>query len=182
MPTTSTDTLDMIFDLAADAGVPQCLCCVMKRTGQAGTLDGAPRDSGDLLDMPATVAAAQLVFTEAQDRGTFVYTGELSAAVAVKRLRMVAYVASRIMPPVIYDYDARYALQPLSDGFLPIREELDSTLSRTVTAMAAYLASHDDGDWIDPNALAGAVTDLHDAAHMLETWWDLVASGRLAAR
>lgn len=171
MPNTNTDLLDMIFDLADMAGRPQCFDCVYNRTGEAGTLDVPPRDSGDL--DPYAVAACDLLLRDADLRSIYIETQTLTPALAVTRLRIVAYVASVLMPPVVEDYEGRYAVVPDEDGFLPDLDLLDLTLSIAVTRLRSYLSGYDSGQWVDPNAVAGAVVDVHDAALAVQTWWAL---------
>lgn len=173
MPNTQTDLIDTIFDLADLAGKPQCIGCVYDRTGQAGTLDALPRDSGDL--DPYAAAACDVLVRDADSRDTYLYTGMLTEARVATRLRIVAYVASVLVPPVVEDYDRRYTLDTDEDGWLPSLGTLEWAVSAAVIQLRCYLAEHDAGQWVDPNAIAGAVVNLHDAALAVETWWSLTA-------
>jgi hypothetical protein len=171
MPSTRNDLLISMFDLAELAEKPQCLCCVYNRTGQAGTLAAPPRDSGDLDGYAAT--ACDLLLQDAHLGDMYVYNGEFTPAQVATRLRVMAYVASVLVPPAVEDYDRRFTLEVDEDGYLPPLDDLTWTLTLAVTELRSYLADYDAGPWVDPNAVAGAVVDLHDAALAVETWWSL---------
>lgn len=178
MPNTQTDLLDLIFDLAQMAGKPQCFHCVYNRTGQAGTLAAPPRDSGDLNEYGST--ACRIVLEEAGRREFHRYMGVLTPLAVATRMRMIACVASTLVPAVVEDYDGRYALGLWDDGVLAPLCTLDDALSFAVTRLTTYLTELGAGDWVDPNAVAGAVVDVHDAALAVQTWWSLTSRGEAA--
>jgi hypothetical protein len=77
---------------------------------------------------------------------------------------MLARIASLLLPPVMDDWDDRWTLTPEDD--LAGAEYLWVMIDRLADRVAAYLAEHDEGDWTDPNSLAGAAADLHDCARL----------------
>lgn len=173
MHITDTDTLDMIFNLAEMAAKPQCLRFVHSRVGQAGTLAAPPRDSGDLSQYAS--AACSVVLEEAYGRDFYLSQGLLTPLAVATRMRMIAYVASTLLPAVVEDYDGCYTLVLRDDGVFAPLYTLNDALAFAVTRLTGYLAEHDAGAWVDPNAVAGAVVDIHDAALAVETWWSLTA-------
>lgn len=76
---------------------------------------------------------------------------------------------------MVTDYAGRYTLTLDEDGYLPDLGALEVRVTLAAISLRGYLTDHDNGQWIDPNALAGTVVDVHDAALALETWWTLTA-------
>jgi hypothetical protein len=166
-----SDPIVIALDLARAAGVEVCIDCLAASTDQAGTLPRPPRDSGVLTTSQA--AAIDTVLNQDSWRWVYDVHGVCSPGVAVKRLRMVAWLASRVLPPVVVDYDGRYALGLGEDGAWPSVEAEERALRHELETLRAYLREHDSGSWVDPNAVAGALADVHDGARLLEALYEL---------
>jgi hypothetical protein len=147
MPNTQSNLLDAMFDLVDMAGQPQCFCCILNRTGQAGTLETPPRNSGDLDGYAAT--ACDVLLQDAHLRDTYVYKGALTPAQAATRLRIMAYGAGVLVAPAVEDYDRRFALDIGADGYLPPLDSLNWAVTVAVTQLRGYLTEYDTGQWVD---------------------------------
>jgi hypothetical protein len=68
-----------------------------------------------------------------------------------------------VLPPVLGDVFGRFTFTLDDAGHLPRRTDLLWVVAEHTKAAAAYLGEHDAGDWVDPNAVAGAVADICDS-------------------
>lgn len=180
MCTSPSTLLDQLLALAAEAGKAQCLTCLLRRPEDAGQIDVQPRDSGDLLDMPLGVAAAELLLTEAAHVNS---AHGPSPSAGVIRIRLAAYLASLQLPPAVSCEQDSYAyLEEHSEvlpGFksLEALEFLELRLQAALRGLTLAVDAHDQGVWVDPHGVAALVVDIHDAALDLERWWQ--ASSRM---
>lgn len=67
------------------------------------------------------------------------------------------------MPPVRTDSEGRYAVRPDEDGLFPQVGHGRLLASIAHRRLETYRDEIRAGEWVDPNVLAGAVADLHDA-------------------
>lgn len=160
------DPLDIALCIAARRGLDLCLNCLAVSTEEAGVLDAPLRDSGDLDS--DDVAILDTLLREYRLGDDLCYTGQWTAMQAVVRLRIVARIASLVLPPCVHDYEGRFAVVLDEDGHLPNLIDAQNTLSLHVRRLEGYLAEHDSGEWIDPNVIAGQVANVHDAARAAE--------------
>jgi hypothetical protein len=159
------DHLPTLLTLAADSGgLTISACELITSTSEAGLLDSPLREARDLT--ATTVAATYLLVAEIDWRSIRVMNG-LPQIKAAKRVRIAAALVGLLLPPVRRDEDARYALVPDADGYLPTADEVLTGLHQAAQRVETYLDEHTLGEWVDPSALAGAVADVHDAARML---------------
>lgn len=169
------DPITLALAFATRRGLDVCLDCLAVNTEQAGVLDAPPRDSGDL----ASAAAAMIDTLLHEHRlGRYLtYTGEWTPLQAAMRLRIVAKIASLVLPPCVYDNERRFAVAlDDEDGHLPNVMGAQIDVERLVMRLERYLAEHDAGEWIDPNALAGEVANVHAAARVIEVLLALTGS------
>ena len=132
---------------------------------QAGTLATPPRDSGILSDQDAYVIDA--VLRQFDWLSHYEIEDVCSRYQGCRRVQLVAAVAAHLLPPVVWDYEGRYSVTISDDGFLPFLQDVERTLHAHVARLREYLMDHDAGAWVDPNAVAGEVANVHDAARML---------------
>ena len=73
-----------------------------------------------------------------------------------------------MLPAQIIDHQDRYTITVNQDGSLPHPWAMQTILDRHLRDLVQYLREHDAGQYVDINALAGEVANVHDAALMLE--------------
>jgi hypothetical protein len=168
------DPIDIAFAIAARRGLDLCLDCLAVSTDEAGVLDAPPRDSGDLDS--DDVAMIDTLLREHRLGRSLTNSGDWTAMQAATRLRVVARIASLVLPPCVYDYEDRFAVRLDEDGHLPDVTGAQNDVLGYLMRVEDYLAEHDSGQWIDPNALAGEVANVHDAVRMVETLLDLTGT------
>ena len=163
----TTDPLAAIVTLAARHGLtPSVLALVDGRT-QAGTLMAPPRDSSDLI--ADEIVAAKTVVSQFAWLSTYRSNGTCCFPTAYRRLQMVAAVALLVLPGVVWDYEGRFSVTLDDKGFLPEAPAVEARVIFHVRRLEEYLKDSAAGEWVDPNALAGEVANVHDAARMLVT-------------
>ena len=169
--TTSHDPLTQLLDLAHDLGHELCVGCLATDLREAGALTDPLRDSGDL--SPLATAACELLLTETAISSPTGADLDDSTGPSLIRLRVAARLTGLLLPPALIDVYSRYAIELGPDGVLPDVTEFEPLLRAAVGRLQAYLDEHDTGGWVDPNAVAGAVADIHDAARALEALIEL---------
>ncbi len=158
------DHLPTLLHLASDNGLRAAACDLINGDREAGVLLEPLLDANDLTDV--AVGAIDLLLAEIDWRSHWVAYGT-PQVIAAKRIRIAASLTGLLLPPVVIDYDRRYALVPDDGGYLPHADEILRLLREAEQRLRAYLAEHDRGEWVDANAVAGAVADIHDSARML---------------
>lgn len=156
------DPLTLLFHLAADSDLGMAASDAIHSPAEAGILDTPLRDAGDLTSVQ--VAALDLLLHETAMR---TLRPNFDANRAMRRVRVAAAITGVLMPPVQTDSDGRYAATLDIDGNLPTVDDYLPDLRQAEQRLAAYRADHDRGEWVDPNAVAGAVADLHDTTRTL---------------
>jgi hypothetical protein len=156
------DNLDAAIELAADLGLEFCPGCLAGDLTPAGAATEPPCDSGDL--EPVAAAMLELLLGEVghMDRVHAVHGNDLLETTA-SRVAALARLTLAVLPPVLGDVFGRFTLTLDNDGHLPRRTDLLWIVAQHTKVAAAYLGEHDAGDWVDPNAVAGAVADICDS-------------------
>jgi hypothetical protein len=162
---TTHDPLVQAARLAADYGLRLDPYALADSTAEAGTLRRPERSEHDLSRQG--VAACDLLLRETARSAPLCGDGGPDLD-AVLRLRMLARIVSMLLPPVVGDYAGRYSLRPGPSGYIPDAFDLDVEVRQHAARLAAYIAEHDAGEWVDPYAVAGAVADLHDTVRLME--------------
>lgn len=163
---TSNDIPTTLFHLAVECDLGLAASDIIRTRRQAGLLHGPLRDSFDVSDIAVT--ATSLLLKEVQRRSLRVWDA-MPQAVAAERVRICAGLAGLHLPPVRIDSQGRFAVTLDHNGNLPCTDWLVMRLNREAERARNYLDSIDTGEWVDPNALAGAVADIHDTALMIVT-------------
>lgn len=169
---TTMNILNQLLQLAADAGRPLCLCCLIESTDQAGSYERAPSDEDGRDLSSVQVAAVELLLREASMRRIRVLDG-LDHDGAARRVRVAAQITSQLLPPTTVDLQGRFAVTLDDDGHLPEPADLEYQLEAAVSALRYYVDEHDQGRWVSPDEVSGAVADLHDSARVLTTVLEL---------
>ena len=172
----ATDPISISLAIAAERDLNPCLHCLATSTEQAGVLDAPRRDSGDL--DAHDVAAVQALLREHRLGISMTYDGGWTKAQAATRLRIVARIASLVLPPTVYDYEGWFAVELDDAGYWPSIIGATNTLELHVMRVEKYLGEVQGGEWVDPNALAGEVANVHDAARAVEVLLDLAGGPR----
>lgn len=160
------DPLHITLVIADRRGINLCLDCLEASTDEAGILDARPHDAGVLSSEDA--ALVDSVLRQERLIRARIYSGECDAVTAATTLRVTAQLASLVLPSVV-DHEKRYAVILDEEGAFPHPLELVNLVSFHAMRLQDYLTEHDSGEWVDPNAVAGELANVCDAARMLET-------------
>jgi hypothetical protein len=161
---TRLDPLTVLLDLLADHGVDLDPDVLQANTSPAGHLPRPLRDSGDLT--ACQIGACERLLDAVHLRRYLLGRGH-GAATGLTYLMACARATGLLLPPAMADWAGRYQLVPDADGHLPHLQDLEDDLARAADTLTGYLREHDADQWVDPNAVAGAVADVLDAARVV---------------
>lgn len=91
----------------------------------------------------------------------------------VQRLLFGCRLALQMLPEVRADIFRRYSLSLDEDAEPPRVEALERRVRQALVALHDYMGEHDRDQWADPQALVGALADVHDATRLLLMWHEL---------
>ena len=158
----TTDPFVLVLAMAHRKGMDLCVHCLVDSRDEAGTLDArAPPGAGI---SPMDAALIDTLLHQAQILPLYLREQFCDEQTAICRLRIVAKIAYLLLPAQITDHEDRYTLTLSDDGSLPHPWAVQTILDRHLRDLTQYLGEHDAGEWVDINALAGEVANVHDAA------------------
>lgn len=147
----------------AVAGHDVDLCLLLQEPAEAGTEDKLlpAHELGDLSS--EAPGGLDLLLGMADTRQLLVLQGA-DVDVVARRIRLAARLVGMLLPAALQDVHDRFTVTLDDVGLLPDPGCADLLLCLVPMALRCCLCQRDAGAWVDPNAVADAVADVHDAA------------------
>ena len=172
MTSLSHDPMHLLLELTDNVGHELCLQCLSLNTQPAGTLTSAARDSGSLT--PEAAAACELLACELRSGFLHRADGGLDHRQILRRVLVFCRATLVLLPPVLSDWDGRFALTFGADDAAPPQPALyDMVCHAYADRLSAHLQEYDRDDWVDPNVIAGDVANVLDMTIRTFTWHEL---------